>query len=1224
MNCDISKLLEERILVLDGAMGTMIQRYKLTEEQYRGTRFHNSIFNLKGNNDLLSITQAAIIKEIHTAYLEAGADIIETNTFNANTISMADYRMEDLVYDINYKAACNAKEAVASFNKTNPERNCFVAGSIGPTNKTASMSPDVNNPAYRAVSFDDLVYAYTQQIKGLIEGGVDLLLIETVFDTLNCKAAIFAAEECFDSIGKQLPIMISATIADASGRTLSGQTPEAFLYSVSHIPLLSIGFNCAFGANQLMPYIQELSSKTSVNISAYPNAGLPNAFGKYDQTPLAMANEVEAYLKNGLINIIGGCCGTTPDHIREIAQLARKYKPRPLPQIEKLTTFSGLEPITIYKECNFINVGERTNVSGSKKFARLIKEKKYEEALSIAKEQVDGGAQVIDVNMDEAMLDSKNEMTIFLNSIASEPDISKLPIMIDSSKWAVIEAGLKCTQGKSIVNSISLKEGEAIFIEHATKINRYGATAIVMAFDEKGQADTYERKIEICKRSYKILTEKVGFLAENIIFDPNILSIATGMEEHNNYAVNYIRACKWIKENLPYAKISGGVSNLSFSFRGNDKIREAMHSAFLYHAINAGMDMGIVNASQLEVYDEIPKDLLLLVEDVILNRRKDATERLVVFAESFKTSDKKEVKTDEWRKGTVKERLSHALVKGIVEFIDEDIAEARNFFKYSIEIIEGPLMDGMNQVGDLFGVGKMFLPQVIKSARVMKKAVAILSPYIELEKGEKGNQRKQGKILLATVKGDVHDIGKNIVAVVLACNNYEIVDLGVMVPTDKIINAAIENNVDIIGLSGLITPSLEEMVYIAKEMERKGLNIPLIIGGATTSKIHTAVKIASKYHAPVIYVRDASKSVGIVSKLLSPIEKEFFTTSIKNDYDIIRNDYLSKQSENIYKSLDQARKNKFIIDWQNINIIKPTFIGKKILFNYSIAEISKYIDWTFFFHAWRLSGKYPAILKDPIKGKEAKKLFDDAQVLLKNIIDNSLLQANGVFSFCPANSVGDDVEIYDNEARTNVVSKFHFLRNQEQKEPNISNLSLADFICPKEINHLDYIGCFAVTAGIGIEKLVTFYEDKNDDYNAIMVKLLADRLAEAFAELLHYKVRTEYWGYAKEEKFDILEILSESYTSIRPAPGYPACPDHTEKNSIFNLLEAEKNTSIKLTETFAMYPAASVSGWYFANEQAKYFNLGKISKDQITDYAKRKSISTEEAEKWLTNNLNYK
>jgi len=1224
MNGDIKKLLEAQILVLDGAMGTMIQRYNLTEEQYGGNRFHNYTTNLKGNNDLLSITQPDIIKEIHTAYLEAGADIIETNTFNANTISMADYHMEELVYEMNYQAAHNAKEAVAAFIKTNPERNCFVAGSIGPTNKTASMSPDVNNPAYRAVSFDDLVYAYTQQIKGLIEGDVDLLLIETVFDTLNCKAAIYAAEECFESIGKQLPVLISATIADASGRTLSGQTPEAFLYSVSHIPLLSIGFNCAFGANQLMPYIQELSNKTPFFVSAYPNAGLPNAFGKYDQTPSAMANEVEAYLKNGLINIIGGCCGTTPEHIREIALIAKKYKPRVLPKLEKTTTLSGLEAVNIYKGCNFINIGERTNVSGSKKFARLIKEKKYEEALSVAKEQVNGGAQVIDVSMDEAMLDSAKEMTIFLNSIASEPDISKLPIMIDSSKWEVIEAGLKCTQGKSIVNSISLKEGEAKFIEHAKKIRRYGAATIVMAFDEKGQADTFERKIEICERSYKILTEKVGFPPENIIFDPNILAIATGMEEHNNYAVNYIRASQWIKEHLPFAKISGGVSNLSFSFRGNEKVREAMHSVFLYHAIKAGMDMGIVNAGQLEVYDEIPKELLLLVEDVILNRRKDATERLVVFAENLKNSDKKEVKTDEWRKGTIKERLSHALVKGIVEFIDEDIAEARNFFKYSIEIIEGPLMDGMNAVGDLFGEGKMFLPQVIKSARVMKKAVAILSPYIELEKAQKGNQRKQGKILLATVKGDVHDIGKNIVAVVLACNNYEIIDLGVMVPTDRIINAAIENKVDIIGLSGLITPSLEEMVFIAKEMERNNLNIPLIIGGATTSKIHTAVKIASNYHAPVIYVRDASKSVGIVSKLLSPIEKDIFTTSIKNDYDILRNDYLIKQSENSYKSLDDARKNKLNIDWQNTNIVKPTFIGKKILFNYSIAEISKYIDWTFFFHAWRLSGKYPAILEDPMKGEEAKKLFDDAQVLLKNIIDKRLLQANGVFAFYPANAVGDDVEIFDNEARTNVISIFHFLRNQEQKDPNIPNLCLADFICPKDTNTNDYIGTFAVTAGIGIEKLVKHYEDKNDDYNAIMSKLLADRLAEAFAELLHYKVRTEYWGYAKEEKFDITQILGESYNGIRPAAGYPACPDHTEKQTIFNLLDAEKNASIKLTETFAMFPAASVSGWYFANQQAKYFNLGKVSKDQVAEYAKRKNISFEEAEKWLNINLNYK
>ncbi len=1224
MKSDIAKLLEECILVLDGAMGTMIQRYKLTEEQFRSTRFKNFPYNLSGNNDLLSITQVGIIKEIHTAYLEAGADIIETNTFNANTISMADYHMEDMVYEINHSAARIAKEAVEDFVKNNREKKCFVAGSIGPTNKTASMSPDVNNPAFRSVSFDDLVAAYSLQIKGLVEGGVDILLIETIFDTLNSKAAIYAAEEYFDQTGNRIPVMISATITDTSGRTLSGQTPEAFLYSISHIPLLSIGFNCALGANQLMPYLQELSDIVPTNISAHPNAGLPNAFGKYDQTPVEMAKEVEEYLKNGLINIIGGCCGTTPEHIREIALIAKKYKARQIPLVEPISTYSGLEPVKVYKGCNFINVGERTNVSGSKKFARLIKEKKYEEALSIAKEQVDGGAQVIDVSMDEAMLDSEKEMTVFLHSIASEPDISKLPIMIDSSKWSVIEAGLKCTQGKSIVNSISLKEGENVFIEHAKKIKRYGAAAIVMAFDEKGQADTYERKIEICERSYKILTEKVEFPAENIIFDPNILAIATGMDEHNNYAVNYIKACKWIKENLPYAKISGGVSNLSFSFRGNDRVREAMHSAFLYHAIKAGMDMGIVNAGQLEVYDEIPKDLLVLVEDVILNRRKDATERLIAFAENFKSVETKETKTDEWRKGSIQERISHALVKGIVEYIDVDIEEARKYYKYSLEIIEGPLMDGMNTVGDLFGAGKMFLPQVVKSARVMKKAVSILSPYIELEKGEKGNQRKQGKILLATVKGDVHDIGKNIVGVVLACNNYEIIDLGVMVPTDKIINTAIENKVDIVGLSGLITPSLDEMVFIAKEMERRGLNIPLIIGGATTSKIHTAVKIAPKYHAPVVYVRDASKSVGVVSKLLSPVEKDNFVISVKNDYEVIRNEYLSQQTEHIYKSIADARKNKLIIDWKKTNVIKPIFLGIKVLKKYSLFEISEYIDWTFFFHAWRLTGKYPTILEDPIKGEEAKKLFTDAQVLLKNIIDNNLLEANGVFAFYPAHSVGDDVEIYTDEKRKELFSKFYFLRNQEIKESNVPNLSLADFISSKESGINDYIGCFAVTAGIGIEKLVKQFEESNDDYNAIMTKVLADRLAEAFAELLHHKVRTEYWPYAKEENLKISEILTESYTGIRPAAGYPACPDHTEKKTIFNLLETEKNTTIKLTESYAMYPAASVSGWYFANEQSKYFNLGKISKDQVVDYAKRKNISTEEAEKWLSSNLNYK
>jgi 5-methyltetrahydrofolate--homocysteine methyltransferase len=1224
MESELLRLLKERILVLDGAMGTMIQRYKLTEEQFRGEQFRDFQHNLSGNNDLLSITQPEIIKEIHTAYLEAGADILETNTFNANAVSMADYHMEDLVYEMNYKSAQIAREAIDAFVKKNKGRKCFVAGSIGPTNKTASMSPDVNNAAFRAISFDELSAAYYQQVKGLAEGGADMLLIETIFDTLNCKAAIAATEEYFEKSGKRLPLMISATITDASGRTLSGQRPEAFLYSVSHVPLLSIGFNCALGAKQLMPYLMELNDIVPFNMSAHPNAGLPNAFGKYDQSPEQMAVEVEEYLKNGLINIIGGCCGTTPDHIREIAKTAAKYTPRMVPQKDSITTFSGLEAVKAYKGCNFINVGERTNVAGSKKFARLIKEKKYEEALGVAREQVEGGAQVIDVSMDEAMLDSEKEMTIFLHSIASEPDIAKLPIMIDSSKWSVIEAGLKCTQGKSIVNSISLKEGEDIFMDHAKKVRRYGAAAIVMAFDERGQADTFERKIEICERSYKILNEKLGFPPEDIIFDPNILAIGTGLEEHNNYAVNYLKATKWIKENLPYAKVSGGVSNLSFSFRGNDRVREAMHSVFLFHAIAAGMDMGIVNAGQLEIYDEIPKDLLVLVEDIILNRRKDATERLIAFAENYKTAGTKEIKTDEWRKSSVHERITHALIKGIVDHIDTDIEEARKHYRYSLEIIEGPLMDGMNAVGDLFGVGKMFLPQVVKSARVMKKAVAVLAPYIELEKGEKGNQRKQGKILLATVKGDVHDIGKNIVGVVLACNNYEIIDLGVMVTVDKIMQTAIEHKVDIIGLSGLITPSLDEMVFVAKEMERNKLTIPLIIGGATTSKIHTAVKIAPAYSQPLVYVRDASKSVGIVSNLLSPAEKEIFVSSVRKEYEKIRIDYLNSQKENVYKSIAEASKNRMSIDWKKEIISKPSFTGIKTLTSYSLEEISKYIDWTFFFHAWKLSGKYPAILEDPVKGKEAVKLFDDAQQMLVKIIEGNLVQANAAFAIYPANATGDDVEVYADESRSHVVAKFHFLRNQETKEANTPNLCLADFIAPKESNIIDYIGCFAVTAGAGIEKTVKYYEENNDDYNAIMVKVLADRLAEAFAELLHHKVRKEYWAYAEGERLGIDEILTESYSGIRPAAGYPACPDHTEKRIIFDLMEAEKNTGIKLTENFAMYPAASVSGWYFANDRSKYFNLGKISKDQIAEYAERKEMTIEEAEKWLFTNLNYK
>lgn len=1221
MPTDFKEILNKRILVLDGAMGTMIQGYKLTEEDYRSSRFSSHNLNLKGNNDLLSLTQPDIIKEIHYKYLDAGADIIETNTFNANEISMADYNMADLVYEMNFVSAEIAYETIKSFNIQNPSRQCFVAGSIGPSNKTASMSPDINNPAYRAITFDDIVNAYTPQIKGLIDGGVDLLLVETVFDTLNCKAVLFAIEQYFSKANIRVPVMLSVTISDASGRTLSGQTPKAFLYSVSHIPLLSFGFNCGLGAKQLMPYLQELTNKIPFYISAYPNAGLPNAFGMYDQSPNAMSQQIDEFLKSGLINIVGGCCGSTPEHIKMIAELAHKYPPRAIPNIERTTTLSGLEPLRIFKGCNFVNIGERTNVSGSKKFARLIKEQKYDEALTIAKEQVEGGAQILDVCMDEAMIDAEKEMTTFLNMIASEPDIAKLPIMIDSSKWNVIESGLKCTQGKSIVNSISLKEGEQIFIERARLIKLYGAAIIVMAFDENGQADTFERKIQICQRSYQILTEIVKLPPEDIIFDPNILSIATGMDEHNNYAVNYINATKWIKDNLPYAKISGGVSNLSFSFRGNDKIREAMHSVFLYHAIQSGMDMGIVNAGQLEIYDNIPNALLILVEDVVLNRKSNAVEKLLAFAETLISVDKKTIKVDEWRNGNIRERLTYSLIKGLTEYIDSDVEEARSNYKYSLDIIEGPLMDGMNTVGDLFGAGKMFLPQVVKSARVMKKAVAKLLPYIEAEKAQAGTTKAKGKILLATVKGDVHDIGKNIVGVVLACNNYEIIDLGVMVSMDKILQSAKENNVDIIGLSGLITPSLDEMVNIAKELQRQGFKIPLIIGGAATSKIHTAVKIAPHYNSPVVYARDASKSVGVVSSLLSDKERDNYIAELRIENEKIVNEHNSGIATKAYLTLEEAQKNKLSIDWKKQTIVKPINFGSTVIGFDTLEGLPEYIDWNYFFYEWRIPGIYPAIFKDPNKGKEAKKIFDDAQQILKQIVDKNLLNAEDILGFYPANSVGDDVEVYKDEQREEVIAKFSFLRNQEIKESGVPNLCLADFIAPKETGVKDYIGMFVLTAGINLEEAIKNIED---DYTIVMYKILANRLAEALAEYLHIAVRKLFWGYNRHEELNISDILKKNYIGIRPAPGYPACPLHNDKRIIFDLLNADRFSEIKLTENYAMHPAASICGWYFANPYSKYFNVGKISKDQIEDFAKRKQISIAEAEKILGSNLNYK
>lgn len=1222
---DIWKEIEKRVLVLDGAMGTMIQKYKLSEEDFRGQRFKNFPYDLQGNNDLLSITQPEIIKKIHASYIEAGADIIQTNTFNANRISQADYHLEDLVHEINLAAAVIAKEIAGEFTKNNPKNPVFVAGSLGPTNKTASMSPDVNDPGYRAVTFDDMVSIYEEQARGLIEGGVDLLLVETIFDTLNAKAAVYAINKIMQEMNESIPLMVSGTITDASGRTLSGQTVEAFLYSFSHVDLLSIGLNCALGAKQMRPYIEELSEKAPYYVSAHPNAGLPNQFGEYDETPGEMAVHVHDFIDNQYVNIIGGCCGTTPDHIREFAKLARNKPVRKKPEKQNDFMISGLEPLAIFEGSNFINVGERTNVSGSKKFARLIREEKYEEAISIARDQVEGGAQIIDVNMDDAMLDAEKEMKTFLNLMVAEPDIARVPVMIDSSKWSVIETGLKCLQGKSIVNSISLKEGEETFLYHARKIKAYGAAVIVMAFDEKGQADSYERKIDICERAYKLLTEKIHFTPGDIIFDPNILAIATGIEEHNDYAVNYLRATRWIKENLPHAKVSGGVSNLSFSFRGNNTIREAMHSVFLYHAIREGMDMGIVNPGMLQVYDEIPKELIEKVEDVILNRRPDATERLIEFAETVKSSGSREKKEEEWRKESVQDRLKHSLVKGIPDYIEADTEEARQQYPKALDVIEGPLMDGMNVVGDLFGAGKMFLPQVVKSARVMKKAVAVLLPYIEKEKKQNAQSNAKGKILLATVKGDVHDIGKNIVSVVLACNNYDIVDLGVMVPTEKILQTAIDEKADIIGLSGLITPSLDEMVHVAREMKRRKFNVPLLIGGATTSKIHTAVKIVPEYDFPVIHVKDASKSVSVASNLFNEKNRSTYANEIKADYDKLRKSYETAKTKTTYISLDKARQNKEKIDWQNTPVYKPNFTGVKIYRDFPIEQIREYISWIFFFIVWQIKGKFPDILDDPQKGKEARALFDDANKMLDEIISKKLLRTRGVVGIFPANTVNlDDIEVYSDESRNKVLAVFKNLRNQEKKETGTPNLCLADFIAPKESGRIDYIGAFAVTAGLGIEEQIKKFEKDHDDYSSIMIKALADRLAEAFTELLHQMVRKDLWGYAPDENLNLDDLILEKYQGIRPAHGYPACPDHSEKQTLFDLLDATENTGITLTESFSMYPAASVSGLIFAHPASRYFFVDKISEDQVKDYAKRKNENMATIEKWLASNLNYK
>ncbi|WP_340111422.1 methionine synthase [Maribellus mangrovi] len=1217
---DIRKELKTRVLVMDGAMGSLIQEYKLTDADYHGERLKNHPNDQKGNNDILSITHPEIIKEIHRKYLEAGADILLTNTFNATRISQADYGTEDLVYEMNKVSAEIAGGLAAEFTARNPDKPRFVAGSLGPTNKTLSLSPDVNDPGYRAVSFDEVKSAYREQVEGLLDGGVDLLLIETIFDTLNGKAAIFAIEDALEAHGINLPLMVSGTITDASGRTLSGQTLEAFLNSVSHVELLSIGLNCSLGASDLRPYVQELSKKAPFHISAHPNAGLPNQFGEYDETPEIMAGYIKDYLDNNFVNIIGGCCGTTPDHIRAFAELAAQAKPHQLVASSTNTKLSGMEPVTITENTNFVNIGERCNVAGSKKFARLISEEKYEEALSIARSQVENGAQVIDVNMDDAMLDAEKEMVTFLNLIMSEPDIAKLPIMIDSSKWKVIEAGLKCLQGKAIVNSISLKEGEEVFIQQAKTIKKYGAAVIVMAFDEKGQADNTERRKEICTRAYKILTEQVHFPPQDIIFDPNVLTIGTGIEEHNNYAVSFIESVKWIKENLPLAKVSAGVSNVSFSFRGNNVVREAMHSVFLFHAINAGLDMGIVNPGMLQIYDEIPKDLLEKVEDIVLNRRPDATERLLEFAETLKASGKKEEKKDEWRELPLEKRIEHSLVKGLPEFVDEDINEALQKYSPALEIIEGPLMDGMNVVGDLFGSGKMFLPQVIKSARVMKKAVAILLPYIEADKAKFKNSTAQKKVLMATVKGDVHDIGKNIVGVVLGCNNYEIIDLGVMVPTEKILDEAVKNNVDVIGLSGLITPSLEIMVDIAKEMERRKMDIPVLIGGATTSKIHTAVKIEPEYSNPVVHVKDASLAVNVVSNLIAKNQK--YIDAVKADYENVRQ-FQGQRKAKEYLSLDEARANRYVSDWDKTPIYKPNFTGVKHLIDFPLEELRNYIDWTFFFITWGLKGHYPAIFADEKQGEAAKKLYLEANEFLDEIIGKKMLQANAAFGIWPANADMDDVVLYSDEERSEEIGRFYNLRQQEKKKGDSPNLNLSDFVAPIESGKIDYCGGFATTAGIGIEKWKDKYREENNDYKAIMLEALADRLSEAFAELLHLEVRKNYWGYVPDENLSMDDILKVKYQGIRPALGYPACPEHSEKRNLFNLIRAEE-VGIKLTEHYAMYPNASVSGEYFVHPESRYFSLEKVGKDQVQDYAKRKGETVEFIEKFLPTNLNYK
>jgi 5-methyltetrahydrofolate--homocysteine methyltransferase len=1210
------RLLRERIVILDGAMGTMIQTYRLEEADYRGERFQDWPRDVKGNNDLLSLTRPLVIQEIHRQYLQAGADIIETNTFNSTRISMADYGMESLAQELNVGGARNARAAADAVMAAEPGRVCFVAGALGPTNKTASISGNVNNPAARGVTYDQLVEAYYEQARGLLEGGADVLLVETVFDSLNSKAALFAIAKLFDQVPR-VPVMLSFTITDLSGRTLSGQTVEAYWNSVSHFPLLSIGINCALGPKEMRPFIEELSGLAPIYLSAYPNAGLPNPMlpTGFPETPESMAPQLADWAAAGWLNIVGGCCGTTPAHISALARAAGKFKPRVPPKVEPWLRLSGMEALTIRPDTNFVNIGERTNITGSPKFAKLILAGQFEEALAVARQQVLNGAQIIDINMDEGMLDGVQAMTHFLNLIGSEPDIARVPVMIDSSRWPVIEAGLKCVQGKAVVNSISLKEGEEKFVQQAVLVLRYGAAVVVMAFDEKGQADSLERRRQICARCYKILTERVGFPPEDIIFDPNILTVGTGLEEHNNYALDFIEATRWIKQNLPRAKVSGGISNISFSFRGNNAVREAMHAAFLYHAIQAGLDMGIVNAGMLGIYGEIPKDLLELVEDVLLNRRPDATERLVKFADTVKQKDKAGIVEDEWRKESVEKRLEHALVKGIVDFIEADTEEARQKIGRPLSVIEGPLMAGMSVVGDLFGSGQMFLPQVVKSARVMKKAVAWLLPFMEEEKRMGGGGRAQGKILMATVKGDVHDIGKNIVGVVLACNNYEIIDLGVMVPCEKILQTAREQKVDMIGLSGLITPSLDEMAHVARELQREGFSVPLLIGGATTSKAHTSVKIAPHYTQPVVHVLDASRAVGVVGHLASPELKPAFDEKNRQEQEKSRQQHSGQRVRLL--SLEEARRRRPNYEFKPEEIAVPEFTGARPL-EVPLDQLVPFIDWSPFFHTWELRGRYPAILNHEKHGAQATELFEDGQRLLQRIVSEKLLEARGVYGFFPAQSVGDDVELFAGDSRRQVLTMFHFLRQQIEKSEDQPNLCLADFVAPAN----DYIGAFAVTAGLGVDELAAQFKAQNDDYNAIMTEALADRLAEAFAEYLHKRVRAE-WGYGKNETLTTEQLIEEQYRGIRPAAGYPACPDHTEKWTLWKLLDAEKSTGIRLTESCAMWPASSVSGLYFASPRSKYFAVGKLDRDQIQDYSRRKGMELRTVEKWLGPYLNY-